>query len=70
MQIGETCSAMLKTKIHPKLKDLGYFTIPCSIGNIKNCKAMLDLRDSINFMPYSFYTNLTVGYLKKTNVVV
>ncbi|XP_062088447.1 uncharacterized protein LOC133795008 [Humulus lupulus] len=30
--LTEGCSAMLKSKIPPKLKDPGNFTIPCSIG--------------------------------------
>ncbi|XP_060967915.1 uncharacterized protein LOC133035754 [Cannabis sativa] len=30
--LTEGCSAMLKSKIPPKLKDPGSFTIPCSIG--------------------------------------
>ena len=31
--LTKECSAILQKKLLPKLKDLGSFTIPCSIGN-------------------------------------
>ena len=43
MLMGENCSAILQKKLPPKLKDPGFFTIPCTIGNIRFGKAMLDL---------------------------
>lgn len=30
--LTEECSAVLQKKLPPKLKDLGSFTIPCTIG--------------------------------------
>ena len=60
MFVGENCSAILQKKLPPKLKDPGCFTIPCTMGNRKFGKAMLDLGASINVMPYSIYASLTL----------
>ena len=42
MFVGENGSTILQKKLPPKLKDLGSFTIPCTIGNPRFGKAMLD----------------------------
>ena len=70
MFVGENCSAILQKKLPPKLKDPGSFTIPCTIGNTRFGKAMLDLGASINVMPYSIYASLNLGDLKETGVVI
>ena len=70
MFVGENCSAILQKKLPPKLKDLGSFTIPCTIGNTRFGVAMLDLGASINVMPYSIYASLNLGDLKKIGVVI
>ena len=59
-----------KKKLPPKLKDPGSFTIPCTIGNTRFDKAMLDLGVSINVMPYSIYASLNLGDLKEIGVVI
>ncbi|XVF09327.1 hypothetical protein REPUB_Repub07fG0083000 [Reevesia pubescens] len=69
MQIEDTYSTMLRIKIPPKLKDPSSFTILCFIGSMK-CKVILDLGACINVMPYPFYTNLNVGCLKETSVII
>ena len=63
MCVGENCSAILQRKIPPKLKDLGSFIIPCSIGKFWHMKAMLDLGASINVMSYFIYASLNLGLL-------
>ena len=70
MYIGENYSGMLQRKIPPKLKDSGSFTIPCMIGKIRTCKAMLELGVSMNAMPYSIYSTLNLGTLKEANIVI
>ncbi|XP_070017607.1 uncharacterized protein [Nicotiana sylvestris] len=45
----------------PKLEDLGVFTIPCTIGNADFAKALSDLGESINLMPYSVFKTLRIG---------
>ena len=70
MFAGENCSTILQKKLPPKLKDLSSFIIPCTIGNTRFGKAMLDLRASINVMPYSIYASLNLGDLKEIGVVI
>ena len=69
--MGENMSGVLQVrKIPPKCKDPSMFTIPSKLGNVLIDKAMLDLGASINVMPYSLYSLLNVGPLKRTGVVV
>ena len=59
-----------KKKLPLKLMDPGFFTVPCTIGNTRFGKAMLDLGASINVMPYSIYASLNLDDLKETGVVI
>ncbi|KAL5578113.1 hypothetical protein UlMin_019812 [Ulmus minor] len=62
------CSTVLQNKLPPKLKDLGSFTIPCSIGNQYFGKALCDLGASINLMPMSIFKKLGIGEARPTTV--
>ncbi|KAL5537810.1 hypothetical protein UlMin_046257 [Ulmus minor] len=62
------CSAMLQNKLPPKLKDLGSFAIPCSIGNQYFGKALCDLGASINLMPMSIFKKLGIREARPTTV--
>ncbi|XP_062120434.1 uncharacterized protein LOC133834738 [Humulus lupulus] len=68
--LTEGCSAMLKSKIPPKLKDLGSFTIPCSIGGRDVGRALCDLGASINLMPKSIFKKLGIGEARPTTVTL
>ncbi|XP_059461891.1 uncharacterized protein LOC132190882 [Corylus avellana] len=70
VRVGENVSAVIQRKLSAKCKDLGMFTIPCTIGNMRFEKAMIDLGASINVMPYSIYAFLKLGPLNKTGVVI
>ncbi|XP_068657999.1 uncharacterized protein [Aristolochia californica] len=70
VRVGENVSAIIQRKLPTKCKDPGMFTIPCTLGNIKFEKAMIDLGASINVMPYSIYASLKLGPLNKTGVVI
>ncbi|KAM1241284.1 hypothetical protein ACFX2J_046496 [Malus domestica] len=70
VHVNENVSAMLQRKLPPKCKDLGSFTIPCVIGNMRFEHAMLDLGVSINVMPYSIYASMNLGELKHDGVVI
>ncbi|XP_070040838.1 uncharacterized protein [Nicotiana tomentosiformis] len=52
----------------PKLEDPSAFTIPCTIGSAEFAKALCDLGESINFMPYSVFKTLGVGQPKPTSM--
>ncbi|XP_062086086.1 uncharacterized protein LOC133792186 [Humulus lupulus] len=62
--------AMLKSKIPPKLRDPGIFTIPCSIGGRDVGRALCDLGASINLMPMSIFKKLGIGEARPTTVTL
>ncbi|KAM6570934.1 hypothetical protein CsatA_015014 [Cannabis sativa] len=68
--LTEGCSAMLKSKIPPKLKDPGSFTIPYSIGGRDVGRALCDLGASINLMPMSIFKKLGIGEARPTIVTL
>ncbi|KAM6547415.1 hypothetical protein CsatB_019091 [Cannabis sativa] len=68
--LTEGCNAMLKSKIPPKLKDPGSFTIPCSIGGRDVGRALRDLGASINLMPISIFKKLGIGEACPTTVTL
>ncbi|CAN6547022.1 unnamed protein product [Malus baccata var. baccata] len=68
IELTNCCSEVLITKMPPKLKDPGSFTIPCVIGDFKFNKAFLDLGSSVNLMPFSIYEQLGIGELRRTSV--
>ncbi|GJS81634.1 hypothetical protein Tco_0748175 [Tanacetum coccineum] len=63
-------SAILEDSLPLKEKDPGSFTIPCYINNICFEKALADLGASVSVMPYSTYTNLGLGELAPTKLIV
>ncbi|RDY14407.1 hypothetical protein CR513_00511, partial [Mucuna pruriens] len=51
-----------------KCRDLGIFSVPCTIGDCTFANAMLDLGASINVMPASIYKSLNFGDLEPIGV--
>ena len=51
--MNEECSAVIRNKLPPKLKDPGNITIPCVIGKFSISRALCDLGASVNIMPLS-----------------
>ncbi|XP_068649028.1 uncharacterized protein [Aristolochia californica] len=70
VRVGENVSTIIQRKFPIKCKDPGMFTIPCTLGNTKFEKAMIDLGASINVMSYSIYASLKLGPLNKIGVVI
>ncbi|XP_074315646.1 uncharacterized protein LOC141651851 [Silene latifolia] len=68
--ISEYVSALFQKKLPPKCGNPGMFAIPCTIGDLRFEKAMLDLGASINVIPFAIYETLKLGPLKDTSVVV
>ncbi|XP_027343034.1 uncharacterized protein LOC113855603 [Abrus precatorius] len=65
VNVGRIVSALFerpKTTIPEKCKDPETFTIPCTIGSNKFNNAMLDLGASINIMPLSIFTSLSLDF--------
>eukprot|EP00257_Ricinus_communis_P017214 XP_015575608.1 uncharacterized protein LOC107261384 [Ricinus communis] len=62
------CSAILQNKLPKKLGDLGSYSIPVKLGDIKIKKALYDLRASVSLMPLSICKKLQMGELKSTHI--
>ncbi|XP_070010260.1 uncharacterized protein [Nicotiana sylvestris] len=54
--------------IAPKMEDPCTFTIPCTIGSADFAKALCDLGESINLMPYSMFKTLVIGKPRPTSM--
>ncbi|GKD64743.1 DNA/RNA polymerases superfamily protein [Tanacetum coccineum] len=63
-------SAIIKDDLPLKVKDPGSFTLPCKINDICFDKALADLGASVSFMPYSTFTNLGLGKLAPTKLII
>ena len=61
---------MLQSKILQKLKDLGSFTISCSIKTRYNGRALCDLGVIVNLTPLSAFKQLGVGESRSTTVTL
>ncbi|WVZ03967.1 hypothetical protein V8G54_024773 [Vigna mungo] len=72
VNLGRNVSSLVKKHIEvpQKCKDPGMFFVPCVIGNSKFDNAMLDLRASINVMPLSVVTSLSLGPLMTMGMVI
>ncbi|XP_050909849.1 uncharacterized protein LOC127123689 [Lathyrus oleraceus] len=69
--LTETCSAILQgMKIHVKKKDRGSVTIPCTIGDRKFKKALIDLGANVSLMSLSIYKKLGLGTVQDTRMTL
>ena len=68
--LTEQVSAVIEQKTPPKYKDPSCPTISCQIGTHEFGQALLDLGSSVNLMPYSVYSQLGLGEIKPTSVVL
>lgn len=68
--MGENVSAIIQKKLPPKYEDQDMFTILRKISTLGIRKGMWDLGASINVMPMSIYSKLSVRRLKKTRVII
>ena len=68
VMLTEECSTILQRKLPPKLKDLGSFTIPCTIGDFYFDKVLCDLGASVNSMPLSIFKKLGLREVNPTTV--
>ena len=70
VNLTATCSAVIQQKLQAKMKDLGSFTIPCSIGKYEFKKALCDSSVSINLMPLSVVQRLSLWELTSTAITL
>ena len=70
VNLTEECSAIIQRKLPQKLKDLGSFTILCTIENSIFEWALCHLGSSINLMPLSIFRRLGLGEARLTTVTL
>ncbi|XP_059626936.1 uncharacterized protein LOC132269694 [Cornus florida] len=68
--LAEQVSSIIQQCTAPKFKDPDAPTISCIIGNHQVERALLDLRASVNLLPYSVYLQLGLGELKPTSIIL
>ncbi|XP_070002146.1 uncharacterized protein [Nicotiana sylvestris] len=68
--LTEECSARVQSKLPPKLKDHGCFTIPLSLGKQEVGRALCDLGASINLISSSLFKQLGLGVLRPTTITL
>ena len=68
--LTEQVSAIIECKTPVKYKDPGCPTISVNIGGTCVEKALLDLRASVNLLPFSMYQQLGLGELKPTTITL
>ena len=66
----EQVSVIIQCKTPVIYKDPGCPTISVNIGGICVKKVLLDLRASVNLLPYSMYRQLGLGELKPTSITL
>ncbi|XP_022868716.1 uncharacterized protein LOC111388260 [Olea europaea var. sylvestris] len=62
--LSEGCNAILQHKLPPKIKDLGNFILPCSIGDLRNSRA------SSKLMPLNIYRKLGLLEPKEISIML
>ena len=70
VNLTATCSAVIKKNLPEKMKDPGSFTIPCTIRGFEIKKAICDSGASINLIPLSVASKLSLGELTPTTVTL
>ena len=70
MSLTATCNAIIRKSLPAKMKDLGSFTIPCSIGKYEFKEALCDSGASINLMPLSVVQRLSLVELTPTAITL
>ncbi|XP_019156898.1 PREDICTED: uncharacterized protein LOC109153486 [Ipomoea nil] len=68
VHLNEECSAILQSKLPPKLMDPGSFSIPCTIGNTVIDKCLCDLGANINLIPLTLFNKLEIAEMKPSTI--
>jgi len=68
--LATNISELFSNQIHVKYKDPDCPTISCTMVQMKINRALLDLKASINLLPFSVYQQLELGKLSPTQVMI
>lgn len=64
------CCRILQGRLPPKLKDLGCFTISCTVWDTYDRRALCDLDMSINIMPLSILNKIENEVARHTIITI
>ncbi|XP_038887906.1 uncharacterized protein LOC120077879 [Benincasa hispida] len=64
------CNALFKNNLPTKMKELGTFTLPCTIGGKMVGNVLCNLGASINLMPLSIFKKLDIGEARPTTITL
>lgn len=70
MTLSEECLAMIINKVPNKEKDPKGFIAPCTIGGLVDERALVNLRASINLMPYKIFKKFGHGEPKPIKMML
>ena len=62
--VGKNISALLQKGLPPKWKDLGIFSIPCKLGDLKFSNVKVDLGASVNVLLFSVFEKKNENFTK------
>ncbi|XP_049406180.1 uncharacterized protein LOC125869787 [Solanum stenotomum] len=68
IEVSHSCSEVMTKELIKKREDPRVLTIPCTIGMLQFARALCDLGESINLMPYSIYKQLGLRETKATSM--
>lgn len=68
MALTRECNGIISNNLSPKLKDLGYISIPYSIGKMIFDCALCDLEASVSLMPHTVFKIFRIEDLKPTSI--
>ena len=68
--LAEQMSVIIQHKVLPKYKDLGCPTISCTIGEYLVKCSLLNLRASINLLPFTVYQQMGLSDLKPISITL
>ena len=70
VSLTEKCIAIIQSKLPPKLKDPGSFSILCAVGYVAISRALCDLQVSVSVMPYWICKKLQLWDLKPSTISI
>ncbi|XP_052730489.1 uncharacterized protein LOC128195838 [Vigna angularis] len=70
IEVQGNCSAIIQKLLPPKFKDLGSFTILCTIGELEVGRPLIDLGASINLMLLAMFKRIEGLVLKPTRMTL
>ncbi|GKD35971.1 MAK10-like protein [Tanacetum coccineum] len=67
LELGKNGSAFVQGETPAKMGDLGLFTLPCRLGDLKPFDTLADLGSCVNIIPLYLFKKLNIGLLEETD---